>query len=82
VGALMALSVASWVMRVPSMNHRRISTAWVKQPSDRRPLRVPRRRRSACSRLDKNSTISRRMFSVVECVTREDTRPVLYEVDL
>jgi hypothetical protein len=55
------------------MNQRKISTAWAKQPSARRPLRVRRRRRSACNRLERNNTVSRRMSSVAEYVTLEDT---------
>ena len=54
---------------VPSRNQRNRSTAWARQPSARRLPRVPRRWRSACSRLDRNSTVSSRAQSTAVYAT-------------
>jgi hypothetical protein len=60
----MWLSRANWLIRVPSSNQRMTSTACLKQPSARVPVRVPRRCRSACSKLARYSTVSSRTGKV------------------
>src|SRR6266480_7693897 len=65
----MPLSVTSWLIRVPSRNQRMTSTACLKQPNARVPVRVPRRCRSACSKLETNSTVCSRTDSVAVYVT-------------
>ena len=64
-----ALSRASWLIRVPSQNQRITRIACLKQPSARVPLRVPRRCRSRCNRVETNSTVSSRTLSVAVYVT-------------
>jgi hypothetical protein len=65
----MALSVASWLTLVSSNCQRRIRTACLKQLRARVPVRVPRRSRSACSRFDRNRTVSLRTGNVAVYVT-------------
>jgi hypothetical protein len=64
-----ALSPANCAIRVPSRNQRMTRTACLKQLNARVPVRVPRRSRSACSRLETNSTVSSRTVNVAVYVT-------------
>src|SRR6266536_4553228 len=63
------LSVANCATRVPSRNQRMTRIACLKQLNARVPVRVPRRWRSACSRLETNSTVSSRTVNVAVYVT-------------
>jgi hypothetical protein len=65
----MWLSVASCRTRVASRNQRRTRTAWLKGLSAREPVRMPRRRRSACSRPDRYNTVWSRTGRVAVYVT-------------
>nr|QEO73604.1 hypothetical protein [uncultured bacterium] len=65
----MPLSVANWLIRVPSRNHRSTSTACSCTDNARVSARVPRRARSAVSRPARKFTVSSRTGSTAVYVT-------------